>query len=291
MLLFANNAESTLKNGIGPSDVTIHLADGTGARFPVIGGGSGNTFFLTLVDALGNVEIVEATARAGDVLTVLRARDGTTAKTFPAGSVADHRLVAEAIRRISPEAKVGQPNGLAPLDGDSRIPLSFMPLNMLNQTLGDARYVQLTTANVANGYAMLDAGAKLPGMLLPANVLLTTVAAATYIPASQKGAASGVATLDENGHLLPGQRGVDMSLYALKASPTFTGDVSVANRVSATLLTVTGVSTLNTVNASDVSTTGVVTIKGGGAYGKRTYSTSTPSGTPAVGDEWIQYAA
>lgn len=84
-LLFANNAFSSLASGINASATTIVLASGTGGVFPQPEAGSG--FFMTLQDAATQLtdEIVFCTARTGDVCTVIRAQQGTTALTWNAG--------------------------------------------------------------------------------------------------------------------------------------------------------------------------------------------------------------
>lgn len=79
-ILFANNASALLAASIGTGDTSIQVASGFGANFPSPSGGS--YFYATLEDNAGNLEIVKCTARSADVLTVVRAQDGTTAKAF-----------------------------------------------------------------------------------------------------------------------------------------------------------------------------------------------------------------
>lgn len=76
----ANNAFGTLNAGITSSDTTIVLNAGEGARFPALT--AGDYFFATLIDTTNNLEIVKATARATDTLTVVRGQDSTTARAF-----------------------------------------------------------------------------------------------------------------------------------------------------------------------------------------------------------------
>lgn len=292
MLIFANNATSTLKNSVLSTAVSLPLADGTGVRFP--NPDPGDSFFVTLIDNLGNVEIVEATARVGDTLTVIRGRDGTTAKSFAAGSVVDHRVVAEVLRRLSPEALLGMDNGIAPLDADGRIAEAYMPLSVLTQAEGDARYAQLSVGNQPNGVALLDAGSKVPIANLPDALLTLAEGDAAYVKVGQLGAVSGVATLGADGKLVAAQLPpdiADMTPYAKLLDPVFSHDITVANKATVKDLTVTGAAVFAGVQATDVATTGVVTVKGGSPRGKLTLSTSPPSGVPAAGDEWIQHAA
>ncbi|SFV31368.1 hypothetical protein SAMN05216456_1319 [Devosia crocina] len=91
-VLLRNNATSLLAADItaGATALTIN-ADQAGL-FPTPA--NGDWFPLTLLDAAGNMEIVRATARAGATITVVRAQEGTTAKSFGAGSRVDLRMTS-----------------------------------------------------------------------------------------------------------------------------------------------------------------------------------------------------
>jgi hypothetical protein len=84
--LVKNNAFSTLSASLGSTATALNVAVGTGVRFPSIAGGSGDFFFLTLIDTSNNIEVVKVTATATDVFTVVRAQDGTTALNFASTS-------------------------------------------------------------------------------------------------------------------------------------------------------------------------------------------------------------
>ncbi len=94
IILFANNATSTLAGSISNVATTILLAPGSGALFPSPSGG--NYFKLTLSDAATGLlkEIVHCTARSVDTLTVVRAQEGTTALAWTAGDIAANLLTA-----------------------------------------------------------------------------------------------------------------------------------------------------------------------------------------------------
>lgn len=92
---FTNFARSLLAVGIGPGDTSISVTGGHGARFPTLG--AGEYFYATLEDASNNREIVKVTARATDVLTVVRAQDNTSALSWNAGDTIALRLNAAAI--------------------------------------------------------------------------------------------------------------------------------------------------------------------------------------------------
>jgi len=99
---FANNAASTIASGINDSTTTIALATGTGALFPTLGGS--DWFFGTLQDTGNNIEIVKVTARSTDTLTVVRAQDGTTAKSFVSGTAFQLRPTRAAMEAVQAEA-------------------------------------------------------------------------------------------------------------------------------------------------------------------------------------------
>lgn len=91
---YANNARTTLASGINETDTSLTVSTGTGAEFPVIT--SGQAFYCTLLDAatLTINEIVEVTARSGDVFTIVRGQQGTTAQVWIAGSIVTQLITA-----------------------------------------------------------------------------------------------------------------------------------------------------------------------------------------------------
>lgn len=96
--LFANNASSSLASSLTDTATSLSVSSGEGAKFPILA--AGDWFMATLTKlASGNPvrEIVKVTARAIDVLTIVRAQEGTTATTFSAGDKIDLRLTAGAL--------------------------------------------------------------------------------------------------------------------------------------------------------------------------------------------------
>ena len=94
--LFTNNANSTLAAGIGTGATALTLTTGDGALFPNPSGG--DYFLATLCKVLGGVEVsievVKVTARATDVLTIVRAQEGTTGTAYASGDRLSLRLTA-----------------------------------------------------------------------------------------------------------------------------------------------------------------------------------------------------
>jgi hypothetical protein len=93
-----NNVSGFLANSISATDTSIVLQAGQGVTFPTLG--TSQYFYATIVDTAGNLEIVKATARAGDTLTVLRGQDDTAARAFPALSRIELRVNAGTIYEV-----------------------------------------------------------------------------------------------------------------------------------------------------------------------------------------------
>ncbi len=102
--LWADHALSTLASGITAGDATLTVATGHGARFP--SPGAGDYFIATLEEVDGsNVvvgrERVRCTSRTGDVLTITRGQEDTTARAFPGGSRVELRVTAAAMAALA----------------------------------------------------------------------------------------------------------------------------------------------------------------------------------------------
>ena len=89
---WTNNATTTIASGISSGDTSITLAGSTGALFPTLG--AGDYFYGTLNNANNDIEIVKVTGRSGDVLTVVRAQEGTSAAAWVGGDKFELRPTA-----------------------------------------------------------------------------------------------------------------------------------------------------------------------------------------------------
>jgi hypothetical protein len=85
-----NNARGFLAVAITDTDTQVTLAAGTGAAFPALS--AGESFFATIVSTDNTFEIVDVTARAGDVLTVVRGAEETIPQAFGPGSLVELRV-------------------------------------------------------------------------------------------------------------------------------------------------------------------------------------------------------
>lgn len=94
-VVLTNNAISRLASSLTAGATALSVTAGEGAKFPSVP--AGKWFPVTLLKASGALEIMHCTARSGDVLTVLRSREGTAAQAFAVGDRVELRLTAAAI--------------------------------------------------------------------------------------------------------------------------------------------------------------------------------------------------
>lgn len=94
ILLFANEAQTTLAYPISSSSTTIVIAAGTYQYFP--SPGTNEAFKLTLISASNTAvkEVVLVTKVELDILTVVRAQEGTVARSWKAGDYAANLMTA-----------------------------------------------------------------------------------------------------------------------------------------------------------------------------------------------------
>jgi len=98
----ANNAASIIVENLGLSSTEVVVAPGTASLFPNLAEGS--YFVATLSDKLGALrEIVWVTAVVGDVMTVVRGKEGTIALSWPAGTLFQNLWTAGQIASIASE--------------------------------------------------------------------------------------------------------------------------------------------------------------------------------------------
>jgi hypothetical protein len=90
IVLFKDNASTTLAAGIASTDTSITVATGTGVKFPAPA--AGQVAFATLEDSGGNVEVVTITSKTTDTFVVTRGTDGTTPLAFASGTVFEMRV-------------------------------------------------------------------------------------------------------------------------------------------------------------------------------------------------------
>lgn len=107
-LLYANNAAGTLAAGISSTATSLALNAGQAGLFPAPV--APDSFYATLTDAATRtiIEIVLVTQVAGNVFTIQRAQDGTSARAWSAGDIVSQRTIAAELRQF---------NGIVPIGG------------------------------------------------------------------------------------------------------------------------------------------------------------------------------
>jgi hypothetical protein len=219
--LFANNAKTTLASPINATQTTITVAPGTGALFP--NPSSGQAFKITLVSASSTTvyEICLCTARSSDILTVVRAQEGTSGTPFLLNDIVGNYDTADVMANLVQVVQLqnqyylyavasGTANALA-----ATIPSSFttIPDGMSIVIKSAAANTGATTLNLTlgstatgafpivtgNNFALI--GGEIPGAGFPITMSYSSTFNAWVIT-------------DGN---------VNLSLYAYINSPTFTG--------------------------------------------------------------------
>tara|TARA_R100000995_G_scaffold73329_2_gene42132 strand:- start:67 stop:675 length:609 start_codon:yes stop_codon:yes gene_type:complete len=183
-----NNAFGTLSASINSSVTTIALDSGQGAKFPSITGT--DFFFATLIDTSNNLEIVKVTARSSDSMTVVRAHDNTTARSFSIGDRFELRPVAALFESITNGVGIiGEVNAVSSAGAISLTHLvtevttggSAIAISLANGTAGQIKIISmvvdgggtatLTPATFANGTTVAFADVNDTVMLLYANTI------------------------------------------------------------------------------------------------------------------------
>lgn len=177
-LLFSNDSLSSLADAVGAADTSIRLVSGGGAQFP--DPGPNEYFVAQFLDAATGerFEIVHVTARTGDVLTVLRAQEGTSAQNWLIGDAFAATVTAGVLQGMLQEGDgqiqsgnyaqdVGTANAyFAPLSPGLNEPAIGMPVRVkiANANTGPA------TLNMGSGVrpVVTAAGTPLPAYTLRA---------------------------------------------------------------------------------------------------------------------------
>lgn len=97
-ILANNNAKSVLAAGISASATVITVGTGAGALFPAPV--SGESYFkLTVTDAATKTinEIMHVTSVSGDVMTVIRGQEGTTARVWSTNDIVANLMTAGSL--------------------------------------------------------------------------------------------------------------------------------------------------------------------------------------------------
>ena len=106
---FTNNASTQLTQTLLATDTVLYVGTNSASIFPKLDT-TDDYFLLTLFDVDKNREVVKCTSRTDDSCTVVRAQEGTTARTFQAGTLVELRLTADSITKVAEDASVTKPH-------------------------------------------------------------------------------------------------------------------------------------------------------------------------------------
>jgi hypothetical protein len=159
ILLFANNAVSTIASPINAAATSVQLATGDGVKFP--NPTVGQSFFkLTFVDALTGLvtEIVNCTQRVGDVLTIVRGQENTVAVPWLAGDAAKNMTTAQTQGNFI-QVQQAQTGGTNTADDTGTANSYAIALTPAVTTRIKGLYARIRALNSNNGPSTLNLGA------------------------------------------------------------------------------------------------------------------------------------
>jgi len=164
ILLFANNARTTLAAPISSTATTATLASGTGSLFP--SPSTGQAFKLTFTDAATGLlnEIVLCTARSGDTVTIVRGQEGTTAQSWLANDLAGMYFTAGTINNNIQidQSQIGTYN-TATATGTANALTATIPSNLNYIPTNFTFTLQAAAANTGAATLNLTIGSTLTG--------------------------------------------------------------------------------------------------------------------------------
>jgi len=132
MFLYANNAVAQLRTSLTTGATSLQVEIGSGALFPSPSGS--DVFALTIEDRRTRVlEIVYVTARAGDTMTIVRAREGTTAKAFAAGAEVSCRITSAMLADLRNQQMAAPDTIMANLTPAIAVPVGQSPANIMSR--------------------------------------------------------------------------------------------------------------------------------------------------------------
>ena len=105
--LYANNVEAMLANTVLAVDTTITLQYPESGHLPVLDTEKNDYYILTLHKAVfpeEEWEVIKVTAKNGNVLTVERGQEGTTARSWTLQGMVSMRLTGDSIERLKTES-------------------------------------------------------------------------------------------------------------------------------------------------------------------------------------------
>lgn len=157
--LFSNNAKTTLASNINSTQTTITVVSGTGSQFP--NPSAGQQFKVTLNSATSilEYEICNCTSRSGDVLTVQRGQEGTTALAFNTGDIVAHfNTAGVATDWVQSEQYQANTYGYAVAGGTANSLTATIPSNLTTVPDGMAIFLKASAPNTGSCNLVLTLG-------------------------------------------------------------------------------------------------------------------------------------
>lgn len=177
---FTNNASTTLAASLASGALSLTVSSGTGALFPALS--AGEAFNAVLMDSSNNLEIVRVTARTADTFTIVRAQEGTIARSFSSGDRVELRMTAAVL------ANFVQLDGAQTISGDKTFSTAPTFSTALSVASGGTGVSTLTGVAFGNGAGAFSAAT---GAQISAAIGSTSVQKASTIAAGG-GAGSGM---------------------------------------------------------------------------------------------------
>ena len=219
--LYANNAKTTLASPINSTQTTITVAPGTGALFP--SPISGQAFKVTLVSASSSTvyEICLCTSRTDDVLTVVRAQEGTSGTPFLLNDIVGNFDTAGVMDGLVQSVQLQNQYYLFSVaSGTANALTATLPSTLTALTDGMSFVIKSSYANTGAATLNLTLGSTATGVL-PILSVNTTALIGGEIPSSGYPITLSYSSTYNAWVLTNGN--INLNIYALINSQTFTG--------------------------------------------------------------------
>jgi len=158
-VLFANNDVTTLAGAITSTALTANLSPGSGVLFPHPT--TGQYFPMTFQDAATGLlrEIVYVTNVTGDVITMIRAQESTTALAWNSGDTAGNLLTAGTMNLLvqQSQSQNNSYNYAADTGTANSYTVSYTP-SVATPSVGTVYYFSTTNANTGASTLSLNGG-------------------------------------------------------------------------------------------------------------------------------------